>query len=130
MRCDHAPYTAAVHTALVDAGHTPEQVRTVTEATGLRRSLLRLSGLRVLWEEEKGWSAADADGQVWWCTGGVVVPPERVVAWVEGVHARQESARGAELSRVPGSALERELLDYVDPAWAVGPASETDPAWA
>lgn len=132
-RYSHAPYTAAVQRALIGAGCLPDLMRTVEERTGLRRSLMRVEGLRLLWEEEKGWSAArwsalGTDG-TWWCPGEVVALPEQVADWVVRVLAYDESARGAEQVRVPGPELEEELAAYVDPVWREGPRPETDPAW-
>ena len=132
-RFSHAPYTAAVQQALVDVGCVPDLVRTVEERTGLRRSLVRVEGLRLLWEEEKGWSAAQGSdggtGGIWWCSGEVVAPPEQVAEWVVRVLAHEESARGVEQGRVSEPELEEALAAYVDPVWLAGPHPETDPAW-
>ncbi|MGI5122753.1 hypothetical protein ACQEU5_24875 [Marinactinospora thermotolerans] len=128
-RISHAPYTAAVQRALVDAGHVPELVRTVEEQTGLRRSLVRVGRLRLLWEEEKGWSAAVGAGESWRCPHGVVAPPEQVADWVGRVLAGDRFARGVEHGQIRDSELEEALTAYVDPLWLAGPPPETDPAW-
>lgn len=128
-RISHSPYTAAVQRALIDAGHVPGLVRSVEEPTGLRRSLVRVATLRLLWEEEKGWSATTSTGETWWCPHEVVALPEQVADWIGRVLASDESACGIEHPQIPGPQLEKALMAYIDPLWLAGPYPETDPAW-
>lgn len=128
-RTSHSPYTAAVQRALINAGHVPELVRTVEEQGGLRRSLVRVRGLRLLWEEEHGWSATTGTGQTWACPHGVVASPEQVADWVGQVLAGERPTGGDGQEQQPSLPLEESLAAYVDPVWSAGPPAETDPAW-
>ncbi|KOX13686.1 DUF6292 family protein [Nocardiopsis sp. NRRL B-16309] len=130
-RTDHSHYTAAVHQALNEAGHTPDSVIAIHENTGLRRSQFRLRALRVLWEEEKGWSATQESGggNRWWCPHPVVAPPEHVAQWVSDVLAGDRAAQGVERTEMVSPDLEAALTSYNAPAWRADPDPETDPAW-
>lgn len=128
-RTSHSPYTAAVQRALITAGHAPDLVHTLEEQGGLRRSLVRVSTLRLLWKEEHGWSATTSIGQTWACPHGVVAAPEQVAAWVGQVLAGTRPTGGGGPEQKPSPLLEEALASYVDPVWLAGPPAETDPAW-